>query len=102
VKLSVHERFMALQVLPDKGNFITLKIIRKMRENLSFNEDEIKEYEFVESEGMTSWSPDAPEKDIDLGEVGSDILRKELIKMDEENRLEDVHFSLYEKVVEDR
>jgi hypothetical protein len=100
VNLSVQERFAALAILPAEGNFITLKLVRILRESLSFSADEIKEYAFVEKDGMTEWDPNAAqEKDIDLGEVGADLLAKELKQMDSENRLTDSHFTLYEKIV---
>ena len=36
LKLSVYERLVLLNILPKEGNFITLKIIRQLREDLSF------------------------------------------------------------------
>lgn len=40
--LSVHDRLMLLSLLPREGNFTNLKLLRKAREALSFNETENK------------------------------------------------------------
>lgn len=45
-KLTMGERFILLNNLPDKGDLVTFKIIRKLRETLSPNEKEIQDYEF--------------------------------------------------------
>lgn len=43
-KLTLSERFAILGILPVEDNFATLKIMRKLREQLSLTEVEIKEY----------------------------------------------------------
>ena len=45
-KLTMAERFVLLRNLPQQGDLVTFKILRKLRETLSPNEQEIKEYEF--------------------------------------------------------
>jgi hypothetical protein len=40
------ERFVLLNNLPKEGDLVTFKILRKLRETLSPDEKEIKEYEF--------------------------------------------------------
>lgn len=40
MKLNVLERLLLLQLLPESGNLTTITIVRKLRESLSFNEDE--------------------------------------------------------------
>lgn len=46
-KLTIAERLQLLNVLPPQGDIITIKIIRKLRETLSPNEQEHEEYGFV-------------------------------------------------------
>ena len=45
-KLNMAERFVLLNNLPQQGDLVTFKILRKLRETLSPNETEIKEYKF--------------------------------------------------------
>ncbi len=46
MKLTVIERLKLQNLLPEAGNFVTLKLIRKLRETLSFSEQEIAAIEF--------------------------------------------------------
>ncbi len=45
-KLTMAERFVLLNNLPKEGDLVTFKILRKLRETLSPDEREIKEYSF--------------------------------------------------------
>lgn len=51
MELTSVERLKLLEILPPQGDILTLKIVRKLRETLSFNEEELKlmdtRYEFV-------------------------------------------------------
>ncbi|GAH82287.1 unnamed protein product, partial [marine sediment metagenome] len=44
MKLNIAERIALLGVLPQKGNAITLRIIRELQSRLSLTEEEIKHY----------------------------------------------------------
>ena len=46
--LALNDRFAILGILPAEGSFATLKIVRKLREQLSLTEKEIKEYGVTE------------------------------------------------------
>lgn len=46
-KLTIGERLQLLNVIPAQGNITTIKILRKLRETLSPNEQEYEEYGFV-------------------------------------------------------
>jgi len=48
-KLTMGERFVLLNNIPKEGDLITFKILRKLRETLSPDEKEIKEYGFKNS-----------------------------------------------------
>jgi len=51
MKLNMWERLKLLEILPSEGNRLNLKIMRKLRESLSFSEEELKQipvqYEFM-------------------------------------------------------
>jgi len=42
VKLLPTERVRLLELVPDRGNILTLKILRKLRESLSFSEEDMR------------------------------------------------------------
>jgi len=45
MKLNILERTRLLEALPAQENILTLKILRKLRETLSFSEEELKVFE---------------------------------------------------------
>ena len=45
MKLAILERVKLLEVLPKEGDILTLKILRKLRESLSFSEAELKTFD---------------------------------------------------------
>jgi len=100
MELKVYERLILLNILPKEGDFTTLKIVRKLREDLSFSEDEHKVLQFEQSEGTVKWKSegDIP-KDIPIGEKATDVIADVLKKLSKDKKLNDSHFDLYEKFV---
>ena len=133
-KLSVLDRFTLLSILPQTGDFLTLKIMRKLREALSFNEEDHAAYRFeglyrckgcgyeaflsynhdprnedcaVEDcnskliyTGSQRWDNSVPqEREIEIGDIGRGLIVSALKKLDEEKKLTERHFGLYEKFV---
>ena len=103
-KLNVSERFALLGLLPSEGNFATLKVVRKLREALSLTEEEIKHFEVKQiptSGGQTqlTWSPEkaTETKDFEFGEFAEEMIKAKLKKLEEDKKLTNEHFSIYEK-----
>jgi len=102
-ELTVVERLVLLNILPKEGDFTTIKLLRKLRENLSFDEDEHKKLNFVQDGDQVRWDMKAVvEKHIAIGEKMTDIIQGALKKLNDEKKLTDEHFTLYEKFVENR
>jgi hypothetical protein len=117
-------------ILPQQGDFITLKLVRKLRESLSFNEKEIAEINFrshwkcpkcnkneVASEmpkcsdcdiymisaGAVTWDDDKAKKvvkDIFMGTKMQALCEMTLKKLSDEQKLTEQHMSLYQKFCE--
>ena len=101
MKLNVPERLTLLQVLPQEGNFLTLKIIRDLTEVVGLNEKEFKKFGIKEADGQVSWNQKGAEEiEIEIGEKATDIIVEALRGMDEKKKLEQRHLSLYEKFME--
>lgn len=115
MKLGVEERITLSGILPREGNFLTLKIIRKLREALSFSEQEHRKYDF-KTEGTTyinddgnkvtvpagtlHWNPKVEQdSEIEIGPQGTKVIVEILQKLDKDGKLSDRHFSLYEKFI---
>ena len=102
--LNTLERLLLLNILPKEGDYTTLKIVRKLREGLSWTEAEYAERKFTTAaEGGVTWTlgnPDAVE--IPMGEKAVDIVVVALKKLNDEKKLSEQTFSLYEKFVEEK
>lgn len=100
MELGVFDRLILLNILPREGDFTTLKIVRKLREDLSFTEAEHKALQFQQDEGNIKWQSEADKlKDIQIGEKAMDIIVDVLKKLDKDKKLGDQHISVYEKFV---
>ena len=101
MKLTVLERIMLGNALPEEGNFLTLKIVRELREAMSFDEVEHKRLKLRVDGGQIHWdnqaAKEAGPKDIKIGEKATDVIVECLKKLDEQKKLTQDHLSLYEK-----
>ena len=99
MKLNVMERIITLNLLPAEGSFANIKLLRVAREALSFDDLENKKLQFVQNGDTLNWKLDADvgEKEITLGEIVTQMIVKELKKLDDEEKLTEQHFSLFEK-----
>ena len=101
MELSVLERIMLLDILPQQGDFSTLKIVRKLRESLSFSEEEYKKFGFTQEEGTLHWQNNEA-KDIKIGEKANDIIVESLKKLSNDKKLKQDQITLYERFVENK
>ena len=103
MELTVKERLILMNLLPKEGNFLTLRLMRKLRETLSFDEEEHKILKFVQNGEQLSWDFAADVvKDVEVGEVMLDVITNGLKDKDKEGKLTEDHITLYEKFVENK
>ena len=101
VKLNVFERLMAMGLLPKEGSYVTLRIQRELTTKLGMSEEELKEFDIKTlGDGKVSWNAKGmEEKEIALGEKQTDMIKDALVKLDTDKKLDQQHFTLYEKFV---
>lgn len=100
MKLGVQERLILLGVLPQEGDFVTLKIVRQLQSDLSFSEEEIKRYNFKEDKKRIHWdNEDKQGKEIEIGDKAKEIIATALKKLNDTKELKMSQLSLYEKFV---
>jgi hypothetical protein len=102
--LSIHERITLLELLPREGSFTSLKIVRKLREKLSFTEEEIGKFSIKEEAlpdgGMqVHWDLTAAPVDLTFSLIENDLIVKGLKDKDSSQKLTDREFPLFEKFV---
>jgi len=100
MELNVLDRLLLLNLLPVEGSFVNLKLLRVAREDLSFNEEENKSLNFQQQEDHMTWSDSPPiVKEVEIGDVVTDLIVKALKKLDKEEKLKPEHMELYEKFI---
>ena len=106
MKLSILERILLRGVLPREGNILTVRIVRTLREKIEFKEEEIKLFEIktVTSESgdpLITWSKKSEtDIEIDITEGENTIIVERLKDLNDKNKLNIDHISLYEKFME--
>jgi hypothetical protein len=103
MKLTVLERIMLANILPVQGSFTNLKFLRVAREDLSFSEKENKRLNLRQEGEQLFWDEPNPSlqyiKDVKLGEIVTEMIKKALLEKDEKEELSADLFTLYEKFV---
>ncbi len=100
MELSTSDRLALLDILPKEGDYLTLKILRKLRESLSFNEEEHKALRFENEGDIVKWHEQGDKlKDIVIGEKAIDLIVEALKKRDRAKTLTDAHLTVYEKFI---
>lgn len=101
MKFSVRERLRLFELLPAQGNMTNLKIVRKLREALTFSEAEHRRYGITTVGGSVSWTSDG-DKEILLGPRATEIVTQTLKALNDDGRLPIDCMSLYEKFFPER
>jgi hypothetical protein len=107
VNLTVLERLTLLNTLPAEGDLTTLRIIRRLRESLSFSESEHTALGFKaetneDGKQLVRWNTDAPqEADIQVGQKATEIIKATLQALSEKKQLTEGHLSLCDKFLPD-
>jgi len=96
--LSVAERIQLLQIIPTKGDYVTLKILTQLRLNLGLTEAEIKDWEVVMEENLVSWAENGV-AELPIGEIAMGIIVDALRKLDREKELPVELLDTYEKFI---
>ena len=101
--LEVQERLALLELLPREGDYAAIKTIRRAREMLSFTPEENDALKFEQKgEGLLVWDVVKGAemvRDIPVDEWTTNQIRQILINLSNDQKLTEMHFSLYEKFV---
>jgi len=106
VTLNVLDRLLILNVLPAEDNITTLRLVRKLKENIGFTDEELKVLDFkqVDAPGgkkNTVWNSDIVDaRDFNISEKAYEIIKNALKKLNDANKLTEQHLPLWDKFVE--
>lgn len=100
--LTILERLMLASVLPEEGNILTVKIVRNLKSEIAFSEEELEEHKMTKREGGVAWSPDSMDyvKEIPIGPQAMKVVVESLEKLNSEEKLTEDFITLYEKFMD--
>jgi hypothetical protein len=100
MKFNILERIMILGILPERTDFISMKIINDLQRVTGFSQGELDKYKIrtfkIEGIDKTTWSGDF-EKEIKVTIRAAEIIQEILKRMHEQKMVSAQHLSLYEK-----
>jgi len=100
VKLTVKQRINLQSILPQQGDFLTVKMIRVLREELSFSQKEHELLKLVSlKDGSVSWDGKAAEgctKEVEIPETVVSIIKETLEKLNAQKKITEAHLDFYE------
>jgi hypothetical protein len=96
MELNVKDRIVLLNVLPREGSLTTIRLLRELREELSFSEDEHTAVELHDEDGRVQWVGDIV-KDVAVGPRALAIIIAEFDAMDANGTFKDEMLDTYEK-----
>jgi hypothetical protein len=99
MKLDVGERIRLLGILPEKGNLLTLKIVRELRDDLSFSEKDHKDMGLKVTQDRITWDDKAKKKDVKFGDQAKELVEKVLRELNEKDELTLPDLDLWEKFI---
>jgi len=88
VKLSVGDRLTLLTVLPKEGDLLTLRIVRELKESLSFSEEDHVKYKIREEGTQVFWDDSAEGKEVEIGRKAEGLICDAFEKLSSEKHLD--------------
>jgi hypothetical protein len=102
IGLSVSERAILLNILPKEGDYLTFKILKELKLQVAFSEEDLVNYEIKQENDMLMWNRQKEtEKIINIGDKGKEIIVNVLKKLNEEKKINDMNVTLYEKFIKE-
>ena len=99
MKLTVLERLLLLNLLPVEGDLTTLRIVRDLRSELSFSEEEHAALQFKTEEERTTWKEAVEPKEVTIGKRANQLIVDTLNARAEKGTLHQDYLSLCDKFI---
>ena len=98
MKLSVAERLTLLMALPQEGDLTTIRIVARLRDELSFTEEEHAALGIEVADTGVRWNPDVdPGREYEFGAKATEAIVKALTRLSETGKLTAQHLTVCDK-----
>lgn len=99
MELNVQERLTAVNSLPEKGNFETMKIIDALKDILYPSEQEVEKFEVKQSANNISWNAEGAKPiPMKFTKAQKDFMLKVLTDASEKDDLTFAQYGIYKKL----
>lgn len=103
MKLSVGERLCLLNMLPEYGDIITLRIIRDLQGSLGFSEEELGRLNFQQTDGKVSWDTSIDLlKEIDIGAATLKVIQQRFAELSSQRQLPMSWLETYDRFMDNK
>ena len=98
IALNIPERFVVISLLPEKGNFETLKTVDALRELIYPSEEEVKKFEIKQNAETISWNQEALKSiEYEFSDIQLKMIQGNLSGLSDKEELAYNQFLLYKK-----
>ena len=106
MKLTMRDRFVLLNILPQEGDITTIKIVHRLRMDLAPTEKEHKDYKIVEKQGQVMWDDVVEKKrgpqEKKIGPKAFVLIEEAFEKLNKEKKLTEGHLDTYMKFCDEK
>jgi len=102
MKLNISERLTLVNLVPEKGNFVTMSIVEGLRLILYPSEAEVKKFELKQQERLLTWNEEGTKKiDIKLTDLQKKFLMDRLEERSKDDSLDFSQYSIFKRFKEE-
>lgn len=96
MELGILERISLLNILPVEGDVVTVRILKTLRKDLGFTEEEIRDHKISSADNRVTWEETGYKADISIGEKATDIIKDAFKRLDREGKIREEMLPLYD------
>ena len=101
MRFTIRERIILLDVLPATGNSATLRLQRKLREALSFSEEENLQCKIVQTGNQIVWdeaeAAESEPKEIAVGPTMYGVIKAKFEELDKTEKLPEMYLDVFDR-----
>ena len=102
MKLNIQERLTMVNLVPEKGNFVTMSIVESLRELLYPSEAEVKKFEIKQTDMTLTWNTEGNKKiEIKITPFQKEFLMNRLEELSQQNNLDIQQYLIYKRFKEE-
>lgn len=98
MELSILERINLLNVMPVEGDLVSMRVVKKLRDDLGFSEEEIKSNQITSEDNQIKWRETGYTKEVSVGEKAVEVIKAAFEKLDQAGKFREDLIPLYDKI----